>query len=201
MSDLAVAAPFAQVSANPYAWPFDGRWSAGDTALLVLGFQPDTVAALGADGALRAARALLILARENGLLVVAARRERDATAFAANTPDWTWARGLELPDAALVVSFGGDNAFYRTGLEASLRQRGIRNLLIAGLPTEGLVHASQRTANDMGFECLTIADACQGTSTARHDAQLRITVFGNGLFGAVATVPDVASAIGRSRGA
>jgi nicotinamidase-related amidase len=29
------------VAAEPYAWPFDGRWSAGDTALIVIDMQTD----------------------------------------------------------------------------------------------------------------------------------------------------------------
>ena len=90
---------------------------------------------------------------------------------------------------------GGDNAFFGTDLEHELKARGIRNLLIAGLPTDGLVHASQRAANDIGFECLAVSDACWGTDLARHQAQLRITTFGNGLFGAVADSTQVREAL------
>lgn len=32
---------FAPVNANPYAWPFDGRWSAADTALVIIDMQTD----------------------------------------------------------------------------------------------------------------------------------------------------------------
>lgn len=44
---------FARVAANPYSWPFDGRWSADDSAMLVLGFQNGTVTALDAKAELR----------------------------------------------------------------------------------------------------------------------------------------------------
>jgi biuret amidohydrolase len=33
--------PFASVSANPYAWPFDGAWRAADTALVIIDMQTD----------------------------------------------------------------------------------------------------------------------------------------------------------------
>jgi nicotinamidase-related amidase len=33
--------PFASVNANPYAWPFDGTWSAHDTALVIIDMQTD----------------------------------------------------------------------------------------------------------------------------------------------------------------
>ncbi len=35
--------PFSPVEANPYAWPFDGRWNAADTALVVIDMQTDFV--------------------------------------------------------------------------------------------------------------------------------------------------------------
>ena len=34
---------FAPVDSTPYAWPFDGRWSAADTALVVIDMQTDFV--------------------------------------------------------------------------------------------------------------------------------------------------------------
>lgn len=174
---------FPTVDANPYAWPFDGQWSAADTALLLLGFQQGAVRDLGAESELAVAVALADLARSLGIVVLASQR------------------GLEelVPELANYgsdsVLHGGDNAFFGTHLEVELRQRGIRNLLIAGLPTDGLVHATQRTANDMGFECLLVADASKATSPARHTAQLRMTTFGNGLFGAVADSAAIYAAL------
>jgi biuret amidohydrolase len=204
-SSLAVPA-FGSVDARPYAWPFDGQWSADDSALLLLGLQQCAVDALQAREAVLAARQLLLLAHQCGMAIVAARREapdvalpQDAVLAPGELPvppaTWQWARDIALPDDAMIVTHAGDNAFYRTGLEAALRAAGIRNLLIAGLPTDGLVHATQRAANDMGFECLAIADACAGTTPARHDAQLRITTFGNGLFGGVADLAAVRAAL------
>ncbi|MBY5458994.1 cysteine hydrolase [Rhizobium leguminosarum] len=188
-----------QIHAEPYSFPFDGHWSSADTALLLLGFQKGTISALSAMPAFTTALDLLAVARDCGLLVVAARRvarrDGDDVVPAEGSGGWDFPPQLILPDTALVVDHSGDNAFYRTPLETELKARGIRNLLIAGLPTEGLVHATQRTANDMGFECLAVADACQGTSETRHVAQLRITTFGNGLFGTVAAAAAVKAAL------
>ncbi|WP_414899570.1 cysteine hydrolase [Rhizobium cremeum] len=204
---------FRSIAANPYAWPFDGVWSAGDTALLLLGFQNGMIAELSAGAELEAAASLLDAAKSAGVAVVAARRGADGAQdplaarrrlLGDRVPDrhsreWQISDRLALPADAIVVDFGGDNAFIRTGLEDELLRRGIRNLIVTGLPTEGIVHATQRAANDMGFECLAVADACKGTSDPRHTAQLRITTFGNGLFGAVATTADVLAALKTSQ--
>ncbi|OQP86448.1 isochorismatase [Rhizobium rhizosphaerae] len=197
------------LAAQPYAWPFDGRWSAADTALLILGFQTGPVQALSAEAELGVACRLVEAAAGLGMTIVAvrrghtdqespiARRRRDLgdPIPAQGSAGWALDARLALPPAAILIDIAGDNAFFGTDLEERLRARGIRNLLVTGLPTEGLVHATQRAANDMGFECLAIADACKGTSPARHAAQLRITTFGNGLFGTVASAAEVLSAL------
>jgi biuret amidohydrolase len=202
---------FRKIDAHPYAWPFDGEWGSQDTALLLLGFQAGTVADLQAEGEAEIAAALAASARNTGVAVVATRRgyrEDHAAAatrrhapgdriFKLDTPEWQIVPALGLTGSEMVFDHQGDNAFHGTGIEAWLRGKGIRNLLFAGLPTDGLMHASQRAANDMGFECLAIRDACKGTSAARHEGQLRITAFGNGLFGTVAMSEQIISAFSR----
>jgi biuret amidohydrolase len=200
---------FEPVVAKPYLWPFDGKWSPTDTALLLLGFQEAFVVGLDANAELSVANSLLKVASAAGVTIVAARRgygpEENPLAARRRllgdpipergSAEWALNAQIGLPPPTIIVDCAGDNAFFGTRLEETLRQRGIRNLLVTGLPTDGLVHATQRAANDMGFECLAIADACKGTSQARHDAQLRITTFGNGLFGTVATSADIHAAL------
>lgn len=189
---------FPQVAADPYAWPFDGVWRARDTAVLLLGFQTGAMEQFGAGEAAEVAARLASAAVRAGIPVFATRRGAGAgtpvahrrQSFADAAPEIGSAGWKMVPAlaalATAIFDHAGDNAFYGTGLEARLRQEGRRNLLIAGLPTDGLVHATMRAGNDMGFEALAVADACRGTTDARHVAQLRITTFGNGLFGAVA---------------
>lgn len=40
---MSLSPSFAPVEARPYAWPYDGRWSAADTALIVIDMQTDFV--------------------------------------------------------------------------------------------------------------------------------------------------------------
>jgi biuret amidohydrolase len=196
---------FPPIAADPYSWPFDGHWNAADTALLLLGFQTGAVAHLDAAGEVAVAARVLEAARRAGIPVLLTRRgfagevsavlsrriDRGDPLFRRASPEWELTAGLGAAEDLPVFDHTGDNAFCGTTLEARLRADGVRNLLIAGLPTDGLMHATMRAANDMGFECLAIADACKGTTEDRHRGQLRITIFGNGLFGTVADAAAV----------
>jgi nicotinamidase-related amidase len=175
MSDLR----FPQVASAPYPWPFDGPWRARETALLLIGWRPAAIAALGAEDAAAVASDLAADVRAGGVAVV----------HVGTSHPTAWRDGDGF------VGLAGGQAFFRTPLEAILRNRGVRNLIAAGLPTEGLLHASVRAANDMGFECLTVSDACKGSRADFHEAQLRITIFGNGLFGAVASAASLREAL------
>lgn len=59
-----------------------------------------------------------------------------------------------------VVEKNVPDAFIHTGLERWLHARGIRRLVIAGVSTNNSVEASARTAGNLGFETVVVADAC-----------------------------------------
>ncbi len=156
---------FPRVRAEPYPWPFDGRWGAADTVLLLV------------DPAAEAERAL-VACRGAGLPVL----------FAGPGD-------LEPGTREPVVRRVGDSAFYGTDLAHLLAPRGARNLVLAGRPTEGPVHGTMREANDRGLECLLLEDACGSDEPRFHGAVLRITRFGNGLFGCTATTAALVEAL------
>jgi nicotinamidase-related amidase len=52
------------------------------------------------------------------------------------------------------------NSFRETGLLECLRQEQITRLVISGMMTHMCVESTARAAFDLGFECLTAADAC-----------------------------------------
>jgi nicotinamidase-related amidase len=59
-----------------------------------------------------------------------------------------------------VVEKNVPDAFVNTGLERWLHARDIRRVVIAGVSTENSVEASARTAGNLGFETVVVADAC-----------------------------------------
>ena len=74
--------------------------------------------------------------------------------------------GAEFQEAFLplahehVVEKNVPDAFINTGLERWLHARGIRDVVIAGVSTNNSVEATARTAGNLGFSTVVVADAC-----------------------------------------
>ena len=74
--------------------------------------------------------------------------------------------GVEFQEAFLplahehVVEKNVPDAFINTGLERWLHARGISDVVIAGVSTNNSVEATARTAGNLGFSTVVVADAC-----------------------------------------
>ena len=64
-------------------------------------------------------------------------------------------------DGEPVVDKPGKGAFYATDLDAILKMKGIKQLVVCGVTTEVCVHTSVREANDRGYDALVLSD-CVG---------------------------------------
>jgi nicotinamidase-related amidase len=118
---------------------------------------------VGPEEAAGAAAGLLGSFRAAGAPVVHMQHVWDA-------PDAVFMRpgteGVEINSAVapaageLVLTKEQPNSFLDTGLEGELRERGIDELVVAGMMTSMCVDATVRAAADLGFDVTVAHDAC-----------------------------------------
>ena len=85
-----------------------------------------------------------------------------------------------------VVDKPGKGAFYATDLEAMLRFRRIRSLVVTGVTAEVCVQTTVREANDRGFECLVLSDCIASYFPEFYEMTLKMVKAQGGIFGWVA---------------
>ena len=94
-----------------------------------------------------------------------------------------------------VIDKPGKGAFYATDLDLVLRNRRIETLLVCGVTTEVCVHTTVREANDRGYRCIVISDACASYFPEFHAVALRMISAQGGIFGWVANSATLAAAL------
>jgi nicotinamidase-related amidase len=204
---------FQPVASKPYAWPYTGSWSTADTALLLIDFQEQAVRETDAATVVTALAPLVAAWRDVGGRVLHGRRgfdpavglprvlalRNDARPVDKILPrgdaGWQIVDDLASLENEAVIDHPGDNAFLGTDLDFVLKRQGINNLIIAGLRTEGAVHATMRCANDLGLECLLLEDGTLTDLPGAKDAILSVTRFGFALFGTTAPIAAVEAAL------
>jgi len=204
----------------------------GRTALVIIDMQRDFLEAggfgesLGNDvsllhAAVAPCQAVLAAARAAGMLIIHTREGHRPDM--ADCPPAKWARGRILirgepghdiiPELApapgeVVLDKPGKGAFCATDMDLILRSKGIEALLVCGVTTEVCVNTTVREANDRGYRCVVVADACASYFPAFHAAALAMVKAQGGIFGWVAPSktrsqaawkagPSKAGAIGR----
>jgi nicotinamidase-related amidase len=175
----------------PYPWPWDGRLEPSRLALVAVGCQrwwidrtSDPECALAALG--RTASAV----RDAGGLVVAVRHGRPTggarrRSLLPRRGEVGWelvTRGLR---GDIVVDAMGVDAFFGGSLDAHLRSLGRDTLVLGGLGLETAVYSTMTAANDRGYECLALIDACAPHDPAVAERALSSITMSGGIFGAV----------------
>ena len=74
-----------------------------------------------------------------------------------------------------------------TDLDMLLRQKGIQNVVLAGITTDVCVHTTMREANDRGFRCIVLSDCCGSYFAEFHEMGLAMIKAQGGIFGSVSS--------------
>ena len=90
-----------------------------------------------------------------------------------------------------VIDKPGRGAFAHTDFDLILRNKGIKNLVIAGVTTDVCVSSTMREANDRAYDCLLIEDGSMAAEEGLHVSTCESVRMEGGIFGATATLQDV----------
>jgi nicotinamidase-related amidase len=194
---------------DPYPWPYDGSLDGRRLALLVAGSQPHWLArSSGATEVLATLTDLATAVHRVGGIVVALRHGRPhALAAVGRRPALPevgsdgWHACLVGLDADLVVDTTGLNGFHGSGLDGLLRGLGRDHLLLGGFCAEITLDTTLRGANDRGYECLVVTDACAFAEPALGRHALSSVTMSGGIFGALGTTESVVGALRPRRNA
>ena len=95
-----------------------------------------------------------------------------------------------------VIDKPGKGAFYATDLDAILKNRGIRYLIVCGVTTEVCVQTSVREANDRGYDALVLSDAVGSYFPEFQRVALEMIKAQGGIFGWVGDSSAFLEALG-----
>jgi nicotinamidase-related amidase len=95
------------------------------------------------------------------------------------------------------VTAAGWDGFAGSDLDRLLRQDRRTTLVIVGRWLEVGVHSTLRSANDRGYECALVADACSAWDETLRPASLSTIEMSGGIFGAVTTCDAVTDLFSR----
>lgn len=179
------------VASVPYRWPFAGDLSGGRLAVVVTGASPwFTGRCPGWDRVAVSITAVAAAARSVGGMVVWTLH----TGPGRHLPTPGDPAGLLCLDTGpgdMVVAAGGLDGFFAGPLDRVLREHRRDLLVLAGAGFETTVHSTLRSANDRGFECLTLLDASAPGDEALADACASMIRMSGGIFGAVAEADEL----------
>ena len=94
-----------------------------------------------------------------------------------------------------VIDKPGKGAFYATPLGEILKEKGIRQLVFAGVTTEVCVQTTMREANDRGYECLIATDATESYFPEFKKAAIDMMTAQGAIVGWAATVDQIVEAL------
>ncbi|KAL7904137.1 Isochorismatase-like protein [Trichoderma velutinum] len=198
-----------------------GGYETSQTALLLIDFHARFVDKAGgprAPAALQVASRMRTWAKSQGIQVIQCLLDVNATPFPTFKGVQRYASvmevmrttggGAEVPAVLLEsvsdeITFtrrpGHGSAFYSPGLDGFLKRKGIRSLILTGLPTSGSVARTAFAACDAEYVVTVISDACADPQEGIHDMMLENVLGARGWVTTSATFQEGFSSLQKRR--
>jgi nicotinamidase-related amidase len=97
-------------------------------------------------------------ARSAGAPVIMIQHESQGGPLDFGTDGWRLADGLEVQATDILLRKKATDSFHQTELQALLRDRGVKDLIICGLQSEFCVDTTTRRALALGYPVVLVAD-------------------------------------------
>lgn len=94
-----------------------------------------------------------------------------------------------------VIDKPGKGAFYATPFGEVLKEKGLKQLIFAGVTTEVCVQTTMREANDRGYDCLLATDATESYFPAFKQAAIEMIIAQGGIVGWAAPTDTILQAL------
>jgi len=91
------------------------------------------------------------------------------------------------------------SAFVSTDIHDLLKGEVIGTLIFCGNTLDVCVHSTLRSANDLGYDCITLADCCGAVNDGLYEWSLESIKVENGVFGAVMDSPQLIDSLRASQ--
>lgn len=182
------------IPADPYPWPFDGPVDPQRLALVIAGAQYGWKRrSVGAEETAAVLSVVADAVRRAGGVVVHVRHgsadgagRTGLTGLPPIRDDPAWELATDVVPGDVVVDVCGIDGFCGSALDQELRRRHVDTLVLAGYGAEAAVSSTLRSANDRGYECLTLIDATAPFERGTGSRLLHSITMSGGIFGAIA---------------
>jgi nicotinamidase-related amidase len=94
-----------------------------------------------------------------------------------------------------IIDKPGRGAFAHTDFDLLLRNKGIKNLVIAGVTTDVCVSTTMREANDRAYDCLLVEDGSAASEPNLHYSTCESVKMEGGIFGVTGKLDNIVDAL------
>ena len=100
-------------------------------------------------------------------------------------PGWEIVPELSPMESEIVIDKIASSAFVSTDMNQLLKANEAETLVLCGNTIDVCVHSTLRSANDLGYKCITLSDCCGAVNDDLHHWSLESIKVEDGVFGKV----------------